>query len=37
MTSSSTEFPAFLWVNSEPFDIGIVQHPLPTKLTHHVS
>jgi len=26
-----------LWVNPEPFDIGIIPHPLPPKLTHHVS
>lgn len=27
--------PIFLWVNPEPFDIGIIPHPLPSKLTHH--
>lgn len=26
-----------LWVKPEPFDVGIIPHPLPSKLTHHVS
>eukprot|EP00111_Clytia_hemisphaerica_P024951 TCONS_00073507-protein len=25
----------FLWVDPEPFDIGILPHPVPVKLTHH--
>ena len=35
MTEKNSD--VYLWVKAEPFDIGVIPVPPPSKLTHHVS